>query len=59
MNVQEHWYPVAFEQDLVPTGLKRIQLLGKGYVLFRGEDGDLACLEDRCPHRMARLSDGR
>lgn len=59
MNVQEHWYPVAFEQDLDPTGLKRIQLLGKGYVLFRGEDGDLACLEDRCPHRMARLSDGR
>ncbi|MEM9378354.1 MAG: Rieske 2Fe-2S domain-containing protein, partial [Planctomycetota bacterium] len=54
-----HWFPVAFEVDLDPTALTRVTVHGYGYVLFRGPEGRLACLPDRCPHRSARLSDGR
>ena len=28
-------------------------------MLFRDDDGALGCLQDRCPHRAARLSDGQ
>lgn len=28
-------------------------------VLFRNQDGQLACLTDRCPHRAVKLSDGQ
>jgi len=28
-------------------------------VLFRDQEGELICLRDRCPHRLAKLSDGQ
>lgn len=56
---RQHWFPVTFEVDLDPTTLTRVTLHGTGYVLFRATDGALSCLPDRCPHRSARLSDGR
>jgi phenylpropionate dioxygenase-like ring-hydroxylating dioxygenase large terminal subunit len=39
----------------VPTAL---ELLGRRFVLFRGQDGRVAALDDRCPHRGAALSRG-
>lgn len=54
---QQHWYPIAFVRDL-RDGPHRFAIHGRGYVLFRTGDGALQCLEDRCPHRAARLSDG-
>ncbi|KAI8465279.1 MAG: pheophorbide a oxygenase [Monoraphidium minutum] len=56
----KQWYPVAIEVDLDkarPTGLK---LLGRSLVLWWDrEAGSWSCLEDRCPHRLAPLSEGR
>ncbi|MEM9802813.1 MAG: Rieske 2Fe-2S domain-containing protein [Planctomycetota bacterium] len=54
-----HWFPVAFEVDLDPAAPTRVTVFGTGYVLFRDAKGALNCLPDRCPHRCARLSDGR
>ena len=56
---RQHWFPVAFAVDLDPTALTRVTVYGTGYVLFRAEGDVLSCLPDRCPHRSARLSDGR
>lgn len=53
------WYPVVFSSDLPPRRPFAFSLHDEPFVLFRGRDGELACLEDRCPHRLARLSDGR
>ena len=53
------WFPVLFERDLAPDGLTRVTVYGEGFVLFRGKGGGVECLPDRCPHRAARLSDGR
>ncbi len=51
------WVPLAFTRDLTadPT---RVTVHDRGFVLFRDRQGAWSCLLDRCPHRVARLSDG-
>lgn len=53
------WYPVAFLEDLPqdrPTGFT---LYDQPLMLYFDGSGQPVCLEDRCPHRAARLSDGQ
>ncbi|MCK9514316.1 MAG: aromatic ring-hydroxylating dioxygenase subunit alpha [Pigmentiphaga sp.] len=52
------WWVAAFGDDIGRSLLAR-WLLDTPVVLFRREDGTVAALEDRCPHRMAPLSIGR
>jgi len=51
------WYPVlaSWEVQSAPVGITR---LGEQIVVWRNKDGQLQALEDRCPHRGARLSMG-
>lgn len=35
-----------------------VEILGMKLVLYRGDDGQVHCLRDSCPHRSAPLSDG-
>lgn len=52
------WWVAAFSHEVARTLLSR-WLLDTPVVLFRKEDGSVAALEDRCPHRQAPLSIGR
>ena len=56
---QNCWYPVAFCADLPAAKPLAFTLHDEPYVLFRDGQGRICCVEDRCPHRMARLSAGR
>lgn len=58
-NWRECWYPVCFVQDLPGKGLYNFSIYEEDFILFRNKQGDLVCLTDRCPHRAAKLSDGR
>lgn len=51
------WYPVlaSWEVKENPVGITR---LGQQIVLWRDKAGKINALEDRCPHRGARLSMG-
>jgi len=51
------WWPVVASWMVTdtPLGLTR---LGETIVLWRDKDGSVHCVEDRCPHRGARLSMG-
>jgi phenylpropionate dioxygenase-like ring-hydroxylating dioxygenase large terminal subunit len=51
------WYPIApsWMVHRAPVGLTR---LSERLVVWRAEDGTVHALEDRCPHRGARLSLG-
>jgi phenylpropionate dioxygenase-like ring-hydroxylating dioxygenase large terminal subunit len=51
------WYPIApsYQVTTRPVGVTR---LGENIVLWRDADGTPHALEDRCPHRGARLSLG-
>lgn len=56
-GVRDLWYPVAasWEVNDTPMGITR---LGENLVLWRDAAGFVHALEDRCPHRGARLSMG-
>jgi len=56
---RDHWYPVAFERDLRRDEPYAFTLFGEPLVAFRGDGGRWFCGPDRCPHRAARLSEGR
>ncbi|KAK7321550.1 hypothetical protein VNO77_32311 [Canavalia gladiata] len=55
----QEWYPLYLTHDVphdAPLGLK---VFDKQLVLFRDGSGELRCYEDRCPHRLAKLSEGQ
>jgi phenylpropionate dioxygenase-like ring-hydroxylating dioxygenase large terminal subunit len=56
-GLRNFWYPVvpSWRLQAAPLGITR---LGENLVLWRGKDGAVHALEDRCPHRGARLSLG-
>lgn len=57
LGLRNRWYPIApgwMVKD-APIGLTR---LGERIVVWRDKDGTVHVLEDRCPHRGARLSMG-
>lgn len=51
------WYVAGFETELGAQPLART-LLNRPVVMFRGADGAVAALEDRCCHRSVPLSCG-
>ncbi|HZU63946.1 MAG TPA: aromatic ring-hydroxylating dioxygenase subunit alpha [Novosphingobium sp.] len=55
--LRRFWYATVRLDDLA-AGPRPFTLLGERIVLFLGADGQPAALEDRCPHRTARLSLG-
>lgn len=54
----DFWYPVAFVKELGEQPFKA-RLLDVELVLFKGAEGEIAVLQDVCPHRLVRLSGGQ
>ncbi|TVQ08098.1 MAG: cell death suppressor protein Lls1 [Leptolyngbya sp. DLM2.Bin27] len=56
----EAWYPVAYLDDLATDQLTRFTLLDRGIVIWWSpNDQAWRVFEDKCPHRLAPLSEGR
>jgi vanillate O-demethylase monooxygenase subunit len=53
------WYVAAWSDDLADGQLLARTILKEPVVLYRKQDGNLAALQDRCPHRFAPLSMGK
>lgn len=51
------WVMAGWADEIGEAGLVR-QILGRPTFIYRLEDGSLAALLDRCPHRFAPLSKG-
>ncbi|MGB5972994.1 MAG: Rieske 2Fe-2S domain-containing protein, partial [Nodosilinea sp.] len=59
-DVKEAWYPVAYVVDLDKDSPTRFTLLEQGIVIWWDLKGDTwRVFEDKCPHRLAPLSEGR
>ncbi|XP_002523735.2 pheophorbide a oxygenase, chloroplastic [Ricinus communis] len=57
---RDHWYPVSLVEDLDPGLPTPFQLLGRDLVLwFDTTNQEWVALDDKCPHRLAPLSEGR
>jgi phenylpropionate dioxygenase-like ring-hydroxylating dioxygenase large terminal subunit len=52
------WYQAAWAAELDAGSLART-ILDERILFFRKQDGGVAALQDRCPHRFAPLSAGR
>ncbi|TQE13323.1 hypothetical protein C1H46_001130 [Malus baccata] len=57
-NWRDHWYPVSLIEDLDPRLPTPFQLLGRDLAIWYDGESWVA-FDDRCPHRLAPLSEGR
>src|SRR6266545_3329855 len=55
--LRNQWYTAATSVELGEKPLARV-ICNEPVVIFRGQDGNVAVLSDRCPHRKAPLSSG-
>lgn len=53
-----YWYPVEWDTAIAPGQVVEVTFWGTSVALFRGEDGTLSALENRCAHRQVKLSLG-
>ena len=58
-GLKEYWYPALLSRKVGSTRPAAARLLGENLVLFRNREGAVVALEDRCPHRGGRLSQGQ
>ncbi|KAM7278849.1 hypothetical protein ACFE04_005983 [Oxalis oulophora] len=57
---RDHWYPVSLIEDLDPQLPTPFQLLGRDLVIwFDNKESKWVAFDDKCPHRLAPLSEGR
>jgi phenylpropionate dioxygenase-like ring-hydroxylating dioxygenase large terminal subunit len=56
-GLMNFWYPVAWSNQITEKP-RAVRLCGKNLVLVRSDKGAVHALNDRCPHRGVRLSQG-
>ncbi len=54
----DHWYAVEYESALDVGAVLETAFWGRSIALFRGEDGQVRAIENRCLHRQVKLSLG-
>jgi hypothetical protein len=54
----DYWYPVEFERALPPGRVVEVRFWNTSIALYRGTDGRVQALENRCAHRQLKLSLG-
>lgn len=52
------WYVVEYDSAIKKGEIKEIVFWGASIAVYRGEDGQLAAVQNRCPHRQLKLSKG-
>jgi 4beta-methylsterol monooxygenase len=55
----DYWYAVEYDRALKSGSVVEVKFWGKSIALFRGLDGRLGAIEDRCAHRQVKLSLGQ
>lgn len=56
---KEEWYPLYLSKEVPDDAPLGLTVFDRQIVLFRDGAGVLRCYEDRCPHRLAKLSEGQ
>jgi nitrite reductase (NADH) small subunit len=57
-GIERGWLRVCSLEELACPGVRTLSLHELNVAVFRLADGRLCAVEDRCPHRGARLSAG-
>jgi phenylpropionate dioxygenase-like ring-hydroxylating dioxygenase large terminal subunit len=53
-----YWYPVEYDSAVKTGAVVEVKFWKRSYALFRGEDGVLRAVENRCAHRQLKLTLG-
>ncbi|MQM21404.1 hypothetical protein Taro_054444, partial [Colocasia esculenta] len=56
---REEWYPLYLTAEVPHDAPLGLAVFHKQLVLYRDAAGAFHCYEDRCPHRLAKLSEGQ
>ncbi|MEA2292337.1 MAG: 5,5-dehydrodivanillate O-demethylase oxygenase subunit, partial [Solirubrobacteraceae bacterium] len=56
--LRRYWYPVAFTRELEEFPVKRVELLGEFFALWKSPSGRMGIVPEACPHRKASLAYG-
>lgn len=59
MFIRNCWYVAAWDHEVPQDALMQRTLLGESVLLYRGMQGQVVALENRCCHRAAPLHIGR
>ncbi|MSP60850.1 MAG: aromatic ring-hydroxylating dioxygenase subunit alpha [Myxococcales bacterium] len=54
----DYWYPVEYDKNVAPGKSVSVTFWKRAIALYRGMDGQLRAVEDRCAHRQLKLSAG-
>lgn len=57
--IPDQWYAVIETRELKKEKTVHVTRFGRGLVFWRDRAGEIHCLEDKCAHRGAQLSEGR
>lgn len=53
-----YWYPVEYDSALKRETVISVKFQNMPVAVYRGRDGTVRAIEDRCPHRHVKLSRG-
>jgi nitrite reductase/ring-hydroxylating ferredoxin subunit len=53
-----YWYPVAWDRALKKGEVQEVRFWKTTVALYRGDDGQVHAVENRCAHRQLKLSNG-
>ena len=54
----DYWYAVEYDRALKPGQVIEVRFWNRSIALFRGRDGKVGAIENRCAHRQIKLSLG-
>ena len=54
----DYWYAVEYDRRIRRGQVVEVKFWNRSIALFRGDDGGLRALENRCAHRQLKLSLG-
>ncbi|KAI5058325.1 hypothetical protein GOP47_0026495 [Adiantum capillus-veneris] len=54
-TLRNFWYPVAFSADVDDKTMVPFECFEDPWVIFRGEDGRVGCVQNSCAHRACPL----
>ena len=53
-----YWYAVEYDSAVKKGKIVEVVFWNSSIALYRGEDGKLAAVQNRCPHRQLKLTHG-
>ncbi|KAL9270416.1 TIC 55, chloroplastic-like protein [Drosera capensis] len=56
---EQEWYPLYLSRNVPDDAPLGLTVFDRQLVLYRDGEGVIRCHENRCPHRLAKLSEGQ